>query len=147
MKAVFKSSIPFCRFSFPNGKEAIFMNGEYLTDNYNEIKHLQDEIEQNHPHIYVDPNKLEVDTVFRDPMDVIRAQVREELLAEQEAIKKGIRDHGNSEETKLNVGNTTNAGAAMSGSTSIDSAGAGTATTATSVPISGAKIVAGPITK
>ncbi len=129
MKRVFFNSLGNCRYSFKSGKEAIFLNGEYLTDSPIEIYELKEEILAGHPHIYINPDKVEIDTVFRDPMDVIRAQVRLELLKEQAAIKNADQDFGKSDQNqKIVVGNTTTAAEAMSGSTSFDApVGAGSA--------------------
>lgn len=133
--AVFKNTLNNCTYIFKNGKAAAFLNGEYLTNNEKEIRELMEEVQEGHPHIYVDKENCVRDIKFVDPMEAIRAQVRAELVAEQAAISKGDTDLGNSDKNeKLNVTTTANVASAMSGSTSMDAAPAG-----------GAKIVAGPV--
>lgn len=122
LKALYLCTLPFCRFSFKDGKEAIFMNGQYLTDNREEMYQLEAEIEAGHPHIYVDAAKRTVDVAFRDPVEAIKKQAIEEYLARQRAAVDPTNDGGTSDQGKLNVGNTSNAGVAAAGSTSTEGA-------------------------
>lgn len=91
--SVFKSHLPSVSFFFKNGKQAPFINGEYVTEIESEIAELRAEIgeydstKSNHPHIYIDPAKKEIDTEAPSAIDIIKqeayAQARKDLLAEQ----------------------------------------------------------------
>lgn len=153
LMAVFLCSLGNSRYTFKNGKDAVFLAGRYLTNNEGEVNELLQEIKEGHPHISVptNPDDMIVDTKFVDPMEAIRAQVRAELLAEQAAIRNSTADMGTSDQTgKLDVGNTKTVGEAMSGSTSGDgAAGVSAASTtgiaaAPQVTMGAAKIIAGP---
>lgn len=147
IKDVFLGSMAHFRFAFKNGKEAIFLNGKFMTNIPEEIKELDDEIALGHPFITrpTNPDEHRVDTTYVDPMEVIRAQVRAELKAEEAAMRAGksnIADSA-SKQGEVVVGNTTSVGEAMSGSTSVDGGGA-SAGGLQGATGSGAKIVAGP---
>lgn len=131
--AVFRNTLPNSRMHFKNGKEIIFLNGEFLTNNKAEIDELMEEIQAGNPHLYIDPKRAVVDTKFVDPVAAIREKLLKELREQGKLIEGGAADYGTSDQNlKLNAGNTRDVASAMSGSTSTD-AGAGTA-----------KIVAGP---
>lgn len=121
LKALYLCTLPFCRFSFKDGKEAIFINGQYMTDSREEMYQLEAEIATGHPHIYVDDSNRTVDVAFRDPVEAIKKQAIEEYLARQKAAVDPTNDGGTSAQGALNVGNTSNAGVAAAGSTSTDS--------------------------
>lgn len=82
---VFHNSLVNCRYTFKNGKDANFLGGTYATDIQSEIAELNKEVKSGHPHIYVKPDELTIDTTFVDPMEAIKAKIRAELLAEQAA--------------------------------------------------------------
>lgn len=81
---VFKSVIGTCSFPFLNGKMAHFINGKYLTDNKQEIQWLEDEVnsEPPHPHIFIDPNEIEIN-INADPLEAIKKKAIAEYLAAQ----------------------------------------------------------------
>lgn len=80
IKNVFKSTLPHNTFLFKNGKAAVFINGRYETDDYEEIYQLNAEIQAKIPYIYVDPNDASIDSSFQD-------EVREEMLGAMERVK------------------------------------------------------------
>ncbi len=145
-KALFMNSLLNCRFSFKDGTEAIFLNGEFYTDNEEQIKELLHEIKLGHPFISQIAGKEIVDTAFVDPMEAIRAKVIAEYEAQQAALRAGqstTEDSTSDQNQKIVVGNTTTAGEAMSGSTSVDGGVSGGQAPAPGTA-SGVKIVAGP---
>lgn len=134
--ALFTNSMGNCRYTFKNGKDAVFMNGRYLTNNEDEVKELMEECKTS-PFISINPDEPMVETKFIDPMEAIRAQVIAQYKAEQAAIAAATGDYGSTDqETKLTVGTTKDVGGAASGSTSVDGAPVVAAPTA--------KIVIGP---
>lgn len=144
--AVFFSNLINCRHPLKNGKDCIFLNGRYLTQSEEEVKELMAEIDAGHPHLYINPDEMVVDTKFVDPVEAIRAQVMADLKARGLLIAGAEADFGKSDqETKLTVGTTRDVAEAMSGSTSVDS-GAGL-TSGGIANAGGAKIVAGPVSK
>lgn len=157
LKARFTCDLQFCRYTFKGGKDAIFMNGEYLTDVESEVKELMAEIESGHVMIHIDKEKPLVDVRARDPVEAIREQVRLQLIQEAKDIAESNRDMGTSEPGALNVANTKSVGEAMSGSTSIDGvaaqAAAGASTVVAAAPVGGSTVAAartitpGPISK
>lgn len=130
MMAVFLCSLGNSRYTFKNGKDAVFLGGRYLTNNEAEFRELMEEIQTGHPHISVpeNPDDQIVDTKYVDPMEALRASIRADLIAEQAAIRNSKADMGTSDQAeKLNVGTTLSVGEAMSGSTSGDGAAGVTA--------------------
>lgn len=121
VKAVFISSVENCRYYFKSGKPAIFQKGKFMTNVESEVKELMEEIAAGHPHISVNKDEMFVDTKYVDPMEKIRAQIREELLAEARAISAGDQDFGQSDQIlKLNAATTKDISGASSGSTSVN---------------------------
>lgn len=120
-KRLFKSTIPSQKFIFPNGKEAIFINGRFLTDVEEEIEILNKEVKQGNPHIYIDDKEKEVD-VAANPLAEIESKLREKILAEIAAKEKEAtnpaNDMGTTTEGKLNVANSATVAAAAAGSAS-----------------------------
>lgn len=78
IKRVFKNTERSSSFIFKNGKSAVFTQGEYYTDDENEIAELEAEIKAGHTYIYIDENKKEVDVSKLDPLHEIRAAAIEE---------------------------------------------------------------------
>lgn len=124
VKHLFLNSLGNCRYTFSNGKDAVFLNGEYATDNYNEIRELRMEVENGHPHIYVDKTRETVDANKLDPMEALK----ERIIAEHEAKKLHMRMGGSTVEDSHSIqsqvvtANTKTVGEAMSGSSSVDGA-------------------------
>jgi len=107
IKRVFHCAMPSCNYLFKNGKPAIFINHEYLTDIQSEIDELEAEIAYGHPHISIDAAKKEVDDTKLDPLSAVKAQAIKEYLA-AEAAKDTTKDMGSSIPEKLNVSNSGN---------------------------------------
>ena len=100
---LFISRIPNSTFVFPDGTIAVFKAGQYATDVEAKIQWLNHEISEGHPFIYVDPEKVTVLQSDLDPEQALRKRIIAEYLAEQQAIAKGDKDMGTSEQGKLNV--------------------------------------------
>lgn len=105
MLRVYKSTMPSMSVILANGKPCIFVNGYYRTDNPMEIGTLDSEVKAGHPHIFIDPNEVEVDSTLVDPMAALRHKIIEEYKASQEvAAGDPNRDMGTSDQTtRLNV--------------------------------------------
>ena len=75
-------------FLFTNGKAAVFQFGKFMTDNPDEAAALDAEIKNGHPHIYRPANESErtVQSDALDPMSMLRAKLRAEIIAEERAI-------------------------------------------------------------
>lgn len=112
---VFKSTIPFMNFIFPNGKPAIFQNGVFRTSNENEAQHLDYEISQGHPHIYRDAQEKEVMSNEVDPISVLRKKIIDEYKAQLEAATNPANDMGNSQQGPVKPANSSDVAAAAAG--------------------------------
>jgi hypothetical protein len=108
---LYKSPMPFWNFIFPNGKKAVFSQGQYMTIDPYEIEQLNGEVSKNHPMIYVDPNEIVASEERFDPMIGLRKRIAEEerarILAEMEAAINPNRDMGESENQRLTPASTT----------------------------------------
>lgn len=100
MLRVYKATFNSLNYLFKNGKPAIFVSGRFCTDVESEIKELDEEIAQKHPHIFIDSNEREVDSTALDPMANLRATIIAEYLA-KEAAKDPNQDMGNYAAGKL----------------------------------------------
>lgn len=90
IKAIFKCRIPSANFVFSNGKRADFIGGKYITDVEREAKELSNEVDNNHPHIYIDPKECMIDSDAPNPTELMRMKIRKELEAEMAAaVNKG----------------------------------------------------------
>ena len=107
IKQVFYCAMPSCNYLFKNGKPAIFINHEYLTDIKSEIEELDAEIAIGHPHIKRDELKKEVDDTKLDPLAAVKAQAIREYLAAQ-ASTDMTKDMGNSVQGPVVVNNSQN---------------------------------------
>lgn len=99
MLKLFKTRLPSCKFIFPSGKEANFVNGEYATDDNKEIAYLNDEIKLGHPHLYIDSKQKEVDSEKRDPIEEIRRKAVEEYINSQAAAIDPTNDMGETDQS------------------------------------------------
>lgn len=117
MLRVYKSTMPSMSVILANGKPCIFVNGYYRTDNPMEIGTLDSEVKAGHPHIFIDPNEVEVDSTLVDPMAALRHKIIEEYKASQEAAAGDPnRDMGTSDQTqKLNVSTSADIAQAAAG--------------------------------
>lgn len=96
MLKLYKSSINSCKMHTQSGKEINFIKGRYATSDKKEIEFLDAEVEAGHPHIRVDPNETEIDSVQVDPLVAVKARAIAEYIAEQEA--KVGKDTGNTKQ-------------------------------------------------
>lgn len=121
---VFKNSLGNCRYTFKDGKDANFLNGEYITDSAKEVEELQAEVDARHPHIYVDAARATVTTDKIDPLAEIRAKAIADYKAEMAAALLKTNDMGETDQTgKLQgINNSDLLADAMAGSTSTDGA-------------------------
>jgi len=117
-KNLYKSRISSVKYAFLNGKEANFINFEYITDLSNEIAELDNEVLQQHPTIYTDPTRLTVDTNKRDPLEDIRAKAVADYIASQKVAMDPKQDRGTSVQGKLNVATSTSISEGAAGSSS-----------------------------
>lgn len=106
IKKVFKSYIPSSKFVFASGKECNFVGGEYFTDDPKDIKELESEIKLGNPHIYIDPDKVEVDTDTLDPIEFIKRKAISDYIAAEAVATKATNDMGKTATQKLNPANS-----------------------------------------
>ncbi len=142
LKNIYFNTLQNCRYTFKNGKDANFLNGQYVTDIRSEIDELDAEVEFGHPHIYVDANKRQIDVQFRDPVEAIKRQAIAEFLAQQKEATNKANDMGTTSQAGRvieGIANSNTVGEAASESSSFASApavgsgtqsGAGVATSA-----------------
>lgn len=150
---VYYNTLGNCRYTFKSGKDLHFLGGKAHTNIQAEIDELNAEVEAGHPHIYVDADNLTEDMTKVDPMEAIKAKVREELLAEMAITLDKTNDRGTygaaPASILTNIANSDTISEAASGSTSSDGAPApatATIVTPTAAPII-PKIIAGPVVK
>lgn len=89
---IFKSRAPVMGYVFRTGANVHFVNHKFVTKIPSEIKEMTEECEAGHPNFYIDPNEFETDNVVIDPMEALRAQIREEERAK--LLLQGDRDFG-----------------------------------------------------
>lgn len=139
--AVFRNTILNCRYTLKNGKDCIFYNGEFLTDNLGEIDELMEEIKSGHPFIFIDKNRLVVTKSDLDPLEQIKKKAIEEYKAQVAAAANAQTESTSDQKFNFaSIATSANVGDAASGSTSVDSAGGTTAAiggTATLAPQGG----------
>ena len=84
---LFKSRAETMGYVFRSGTNVHFVNGRYLTTNPAEIAELEDVCSQGNPCFYDDPEEQEMNPKLVNPMEALRAKIREEerikLLLEQ----------------------------------------------------------------
>jgi len=124
---IFKNRILNCAYHFKDGTQASFLNGKFATDVKARIEELMNEVETNHPHIYIDPNEAEVDSEALSPMEVIRKEAYErakaDLLASGLLDKEKISESDNGN-FAASLTNTHNIQEGAAGSDSANSEGA-----------------------
>jgi hypothetical protein len=114
---LYKSTIPSINFILGNGKPCIFINGRFATDVDSEISALDYEIKLGHPHIRVDDAEPTIDSDMVDPMEVLRAKMRAEIIAEMAAATNPDNDMGTSTQSSLKPASSSDiAPAAIGGS-------------------------------
>lgn len=117
---VYTCNLQAAGFVFKNGKRAQFIpNGEgvncYTTDIPSEQLELDYEITHRHPNFAVYTGEV---AALIEPLEVLKARFFAQFQAEQEAAINKNNDAGTSEQTKLNVANTTTISSGAAGSSS-----------------------------
>ena len=113
--SVFKSTIPSVTYIFGDGTPAIFVNGVYRTDVQKRIDALQSEIDQGHPHIYIDPKEREIDSELVDPINALRAKIIAEYKAQEAAAVALSNDRGTSDQSGPMPANSLDVASAAAG--------------------------------
>ena len=103
---VFKSTIPSVNYIFSNGKPAIFQQGVYRTNVEWEIKELEKEISNGHPHLFIDEAEREIDSEMVDPMNALRAKIIAEYVEAQNKAVNPANDMGSTEQKPLKPANS-----------------------------------------
>jgi hypothetical protein len=116
-KALFFCSIPYSNYVFPNGKYAYFIDGKFVTDIVSEIEHLENEIANGHPCIFVKEAERTVE-VFADPIVALRAKIEKEIRAEMAAATNPENDMGKSVQGPLTMANSSTVGELTAGGNS-----------------------------
>ena len=134
---VYHNTLGNCRYTFKGGKDANFLSGMYTTDIATEIEELDLEVASGHPHIYVDPEKLTIDTTYVDPLLEIKRKAIEEYLAAQAVAMDKTTDRGETDQnSKLQgIANTSTIADGAAESSSSDGAPIAPASATASVMI------------
>lgn len=144
---VFRNSLGNAKYTFPWGKDANFLGGEYPTNIVAEIAHFVEELAVGHPHLTFTGTREEQ---FTDPLaEVKRKAVADYLVQQERALDAtkvlGSTDQGNG---KLSgIATTANINAAASGSSSGQGAGAVVLGGVSGAKGIGASIVSGALGK
>lgn len=93
-KRLYWATMPFMNYIFPRGKVAVFRHHRYATDIPEEIQNLDNEVAQNHPHIYVKPDMMYLTEEMEDPMKALRTRIIAEYLADQAKHVNPLNDMG-----------------------------------------------------
>lgn len=93
-KRLYWATMPFMNYIFPRGKVAVFRHHRYATDIPEEIQNLDNEVAQNHPHIYVKPDMMYLTEEMEDPMKAFRSKIIAEYLADQAKHVNPLNDMG-----------------------------------------------------
>lgn len=93
-KRLYWATMPFMNYIFPRGKVAVFRHHRYATDIQEEIQNLDNEVAQNHPHIYVKPDMMYLTEEMEDPMKAFRSKIIAEYLADQAKHVNPLNDMG-----------------------------------------------------
>jgi hypothetical protein len=94
LKTVFKSHLPSSQYVFKKGATAIFVRGRYETDNAEFIAELMQEVQGNHPHIFVDPNERTIDSDLQEKIRKAQAEAVSRVLAESKQEIEQINNAG-----------------------------------------------------
>lgn len=112
----------------PDGTRVSFIKGQFYTENKAIAEFLDDCIKTKTCGVFIDPDNAEIDTEKQTPRDIMRAELRAELLKEQRLglNKVAHTDPGNSRQPNFNesVVNTTET-ASVAGVTPEPGAGGG----------------------
>lgn len=113
--ACFFSTLSSVNYILKNGKQCAFIDGAYYTSNEAEIAELNEEIRNGHPHIFVKPGQLTIESKLLDPMEALKAKFFEEFKANQAAALNPDADRGTTEQTQVVPANTNNIAEASAG--------------------------------
>lgn len=116
---IFKATLPSVNYIFTNGKPAIFVQGKFTTNIDFEIQELEREIATGHPHIYIDPAESEIDSDALTPMEILRAKVREELVAEMAAATNPANNMGTTVQEPVKPASTADIAQAAQGGSGV----------------------------
>ena len=90
IKKIFKSTLPYINYVTTAGRTCVFQEGRYLTDNPQEIAELTFEIKRgNTPHIYIDPQEVEIDTTLQERIIEAQKAAALKVLEEHNAGQQG----------------------------------------------------------
>jgi hypothetical protein len=85
VKQVFKSYVLNSSIHLPTGEKVVFNNGVTYVDNPEAVKYLQEQVDAKHPHIYRDPEQLEIDTELQERAVQAAALAIQQVLMEGKA--------------------------------------------------------------
>jgi acid phosphatase class B len=116
MLRIFKSTLPFVNYVTAKGKQLVFMGGRFMTAVEEDIKELDAEVKNGHPHIFIDAKEQEVDEKLADPMAALKHKIIQDYLRDQAAATLDpARDMGTSEYKQVKPASSQDIGAAMAG--------------------------------
>jgi len=123
MLTLFKSTLPYLNvpMSNPGLGNVAFVNGRFATDNPEIISALTEAVKQRHPLIFIDEQETQVDSELQTPEQILRAQIRAQILAEMAAADPS-KDMGKSDQSLGKIGNTQNVQEAMAGGSGVSQA-------------------------
>jgi hypothetical protein len=115
-KRVFKSSMPYMQMIADDGTKILFIRKTFITDNPRLISYLDKQIEQGVTEVYIDPEECVYNPDIHDPIAALRHKIREELLAEQAAVRSdGLKDLGSIVIGRLNPASTSDIASVAAG--------------------------------
>jgi hypothetical protein len=107
-KRLYKSTMPFCTVTTPKGHALHFKGGMFITDHPEYVTFLDAEIAANgfNGSIYIDPNARTITAEEENPMLALEKMFYEKFRKEQQEQMNPAQDRGESDQGKLNAGNT-----------------------------------------
>lgn len=98
---IFKSRAATMGYVFRSGKSVHFLGGQYATTILSEIEELTQVCNDGHYNFYIDPECKTLDSELLDPLEALRAKIREEERAKLLAATDPSRDMGKTDASKL----------------------------------------------
>lgn len=114
-KRLYWATMPFMNYIFPRGKVAVFRHHRYATDIQEEIQNLDNEVAQNHPHIYVKPDMMYLTEEMEDPMKALRTRIIAEYLADQAKHVNPLNDMGTTSQEPIRPQSTSDIASVAAG--------------------------------
>lgn len=114
-KRLYWATMPFMNYIFPRGKVAVFRHHRYATDIPEEIQNLDNEVAQNHPHIYVKPDMMYLTEEMEDPMKALRSKIIAEYLADQAKHVNPLNDMGKTSQEPIRPQSTSDIASVAAG--------------------------------